>query len=252
VKEFSAGQARVAAFFDLDGTLTSGRSLEWNHFRSLRKQGKIAGRNYLCCLREAIRLAPRGILQIRHANKMYLRGVASEVRMPAPTFLRQALDQVAWHARQGHLIAMVSGTLEPLAKQAAKRLEEELAKRGIGSVVRVFATRLEEHAGKWTGRIVGEAMIGEAKAEVLRALAAELNLNLARCYAYGDTTNDTAMLALVGRPATVNASQDLRDVARREGWAEISWQKEERRTQKTENVRSGEKERGPATAERLA
>jgi HAD superfamily hydrolase (TIGR01490 family) len=252
MKEFSAGQKRIAAFFDLDGTLTSGHSLEWSYFQALRKQGKIAAGNYVRWLREAVRLAPRGILQMRHANKMYLRGVASDFRMPAPTFLRQALDQVAWHARQGHIIVMVSGTLEPLAKHAAKRLEEELAKRGIGSAVRVFATRLEEHAGKWTGRIVGEARTGEAKAEVLRALAAELNLNLARCYAYGDTTNDTAMLALAGRPATVNASQDLGDVARREGWAEISWKKEERRTRKTERVGSDEKESGSATAERLA
>ncbi len=35
-----------------------------------------------------------------------------------------------WHAERGHWIVLVSGTLEPLAKQAAFDLEEELAGRG--------------------------------------------------------------------------------------------------------------------------
>ncbi|GAC1670654.1 MAG: hypothetical protein PVS2B2_01410 [Candidatus Acidiferrum sp.] len=249
MKEAYPGQRKVAAFFDLDGTLTTGRSLEWNYFQLLRKQGRIVAGNYFCWFWEAVRLAPRGIRQMRHANKMYLRGAASDSQGPTPEFLEQALDQVAWHARQGHFIVLVSGTLEPLAKQAVMRLEEQLAKRGITSPVLVSATRLEEHAGKWTGRIVGPAMIGEAKAETLRALAAQLNLNLARSYAYGDTTNDTPMLALVGRPATVNASQELRDVARREGWAEISWEKAPLRTQATKNVLSGEKDSRSAASE---
>jgi HAD superfamily hydrolase (TIGR01490 family) len=252
MKEFSSGQKRVAAFFDLDGTLTAGHSLEWNYFLALRERKKIPAINYLRWLREALRLAPRGISQMRHANKMYLRGVPCDCQLPAPKFLRQALDQVAWHARQGHLVVLVSGTLEPLAKRAADFMEADLLRRGIDSTVRVFATQLQEHGAKWTGRIISEARIGKAKAESLHLFAAELNLNLARCYAYGDSIHDIPMLALVGRPATVNASPDLRDVARREGWPEISWQRETPGARRTGEIIPAKQTSGSPAAERWA
>ena len=252
MKEFSSGPKRIAAFFDLDGTLTAGHSLEWKYFVALRKQKKIPAINYLRWLRQAVRLAPRGISRMRHANKMDLRGVASDCSIPTPKFLPQALDQVAWHARQGHLVVLVSGTLEPLAKRAADFMEADLLRRGIDSAVRVFATQLEERGARWTGRIVGEARIGEAKAESLRLIAAELKLNLVGCYAYGDSINDIPMLAMVGRPATVNASPDLRDVARREGWSEISWQKEIPSARRTEKILPAKRSSRSPAAERWA
>lgn len=245
--EISPREKRVAAFFDLDGTLTSGPSLEWKYFLALWKEKKIAPMNYFRWLSEALRLAPQGIQQMRHANKMYLRGVASASPVPTPLFLPQALDQAAWHARQGHLLVIVSGTLEPLAGNAVKLLEAELARRGIHCFVRGIATQLEKHLGKWTGRIIGQAKIGEVKAQRLRLLAAELNLDLARCYAYGDSINDIPMLAAVGRPATVNASPDLHGVARRKGWAEILW-----RIDKRDSVYGPGSRKPGQAAERLA
>ena len=225
MKVLFAEQKRTAAFFDLDGTLTTGPSLEWKYFQALRQQKKISALNYLRWLLEAVRLTPRGMNQIRYANKMYLCEVVNDVAGPDPHFLKQGLEQVAWHARQCHLVVLVTGALEPLAKKAANFLEAHLLRRGIDNAVQVVATQLEESSGKWTGRIVGEACIGNAKAQCLRLLADKLNLNLAGCYAYGDSVHDVPMLSLVGRPATVNASPDLQHVARREGWAAISWQK---------------------------
>ena len=225
MKEFSVGDRRTAAFFDLDGTLTSGSSLEWKYFLNIRARRMIAAKNYWFWLAHAMRVAPKGIAQVLHANKMYLRGVATDLRCPIPAFLPQAIQQVAWHARQGHFIVIITGSLEPLAKDVARRIANELAKRGINSVIHVVATQLEESVGVWTGRIIGPARIGAAKAESLRTLAHDLNLDLSRCYAYGNTVSDVPMLAAVGRPATVNASLDLRDVARRESWPEIFWQK---------------------------
>lgn len=69
------GPARIAAFFDLDGTLLPAPSLERRFFRALRYHHKIRLENFLAWLAEAVRLAPKGILAIKQANKMYLRGV---------------------------------------------------------------------------------------------------------------------------------------------------------------------------------
>ena len=102
-------------------------------------------------------------------------------RLPVPTFFAPAIERVMWHAKQAHEIVLLSGTLEPLARQAAHALEAELAARGITVVIRVIATRLERVAGRWTGCVLGEAMFGKAKARAARRLAAELRLDLARC-----------------------------------------------------------------------
>jgi HAD superfamily hydrolase (TIGR01490 family) len=238
--------ARVAAFFDLDGTLLAGPSLERRFFRMLRYRRAIGVKNYLLWLGEAVRLAPRGMGAILQADKMYLRGVRvpegdcgierggatddsggsgkrGATRMCVPRFFPEAVERVAWHAAQGHAIVIVSGTLEPLARGAARTMETQVAMHGIAPEVHAIATRLEEAAGSWTGRIVGEAMFGEEKARAVRRLAAAWGLDLARSYAYGDGANDRWMLAAVGRPTAVNAAEGLRKIARLHGWPEMRW-----------------------------
>jgi len=68
---------RVAAFFDLDGTLLPLPSLEQQFFRMLRYRREIPSMNYFLWLQEALKTLPRGIRAVTHANKMYLRGVQS-------------------------------------------------------------------------------------------------------------------------------------------------------------------------------
>ncbi len=251
VKDESAG---VAAFFDLDGTLVSLPSLERRFFRTLRYRQEIRKKNYFFWLGEAVRLIPRGLNAILQANKMYLRGVQiidergegdgsvsswhkgghqaegqasapprRNPRLPVPTFFAQAIEIVAWHVKQGHEIVLISGTLEPLAREAARALKTELGARGITVTIRVIATRLEEKDGRWTGRVLGEAMFGEVKARAAKRLAEELRLDLGRCYAYGDSLNDRRLMEVAGRPAAVNPSNDLASIARTRRWPILSW-----------------------------
>src|SRR5215467_15535948 len=74
-KEVKEENAQAAAFFDLDGTLMLLPSLEQRFFRILRYRQEIPLKNYFLWMREALRLLPRGISALLHANKMYLRGV---------------------------------------------------------------------------------------------------------------------------------------------------------------------------------
>lgn len=234
VKEVNGG---VAAFFDLDGTLVALPSLERRYFRMLRYRGAIPVRNYFFWLWEAVRPAPRGIGEILRKNKMYLRGLTADRietrgQMPATSFLGDGINRVAWHAKQGHAIVLVSGTLEVLAEEVARTLEAELAAGGLFVAIRVCATRLEETDGRWTGRIVGGAMSGEAKARAVKKVALEMKLDLTRCYAYGDSADDQRMLGAVGRPAVVNVREDLALLARMRGWPVLHWEGEENVAQK--------------------
>ena len=251
VKEVKEQSGRTAAFFDLDGTLVALPSLERRFFRMLRYRRAIPVKNYFLWFAEAMRLAPRGIGTILQANKMYLRGVAIDRSQegglkPAPTFFQEAIERVAWHAKQGHTIVLVSGTLEPLAQAAARAIEGELARRGIVVAIRVCATRLDELDGRWTGRILGEAMFGEAKARAVQQIAAEMDLDLTQCYAYGDSANDRWLLAEVGRPAAVNPSKELVRIARKHGWAVVRWNENRISTQRTQSLqRHGDDPRRP-------
>jgi HAD superfamily phosphoserine phosphatase-like hydrolase len=267
VEEAKEKRGDVAAFFDLDGTLMPTPSLEKRYFAVLRYQRLIGIKNYFLWLREAARLAPRGINQILHENKMYLWGVRvdeesggmgisarlgvedegegkvqgnggkkrerrRQARVPVPLF-PEAVERVAWHAERGHLIVIVSGTLEILAERAAREVEAELGARGLVCTVRVCATRLEQSDGRWTGRTAGEAMFGEAKARAIRRVAAEEDLDLRRCFAYGDSSSDRWMLEAVGKPVAVNPSNDLARIGRRNDWVVLRWEKEKAFTQRT-------------------
>lgn len=238
------GRARIAAFFDLDGTLTALPSLEQRFFRMLRYRHAITAQNYLLWLAEAIRLAPRGLSAMLQTNKMYLRGIAVE-RLgkgglgPAPPFMEDGLERVAWHARQGHTIVIVSGTVQPLAMEATRAIEAELAARGIAALVRVWATHLEENEGRWTGRIIGEAMFGHAKVRAAKQMAEEMEFDLAACYAYGDSVNDRYLMETVGQPSAVNPSRELEQIAREQRWPVLRWKAGKSLAQRTQSSQRG-------------
>lgn len=226
---------RVAAFFDLDGTLLPRPSLEWRLFAALRQRGAIPLRNYGLWLAQMVKLAPRGLSSILHANKMYLcgirtvqgncelQGIPQDADIRTPQFFPGALDRVVWHANQRHAIAIVSGTLEVLARSAARVLHAQLSNREIDASIHVLATRLEETENSWTGRVLGEGMFGESKARAVRRLADADGFDLSRCYAYGDSLADRWLLAATGRPTAVNPSQDLRSMAQKRGWPVLHW-----------------------------
>jgi HAD superfamily phosphoserine phosphatase-like hydrolase len=252
----SAGSGpQIAAFFDLDGTLLPLPSLERRFVRALRRQHAFPPQNYFRWLAQAVRLAPHGLGAMTHANKMYLRnapvrsqslfvggtgspvhaeprsgyvpgtqsGAAARTARRCPAFFPEALDQIAWHIECSHAIVLVTGTLDFLAKQVSLALTLRLITRGITTSIAVCSTRLEQTGGRWTGRITGDAMFGEAKASALRKIAAENNFDLRRSYAYGDGTQDRWMLGAVGRPAAVNPSGELERIARLRHWPILHW-----------------------------
>jgi HAD superfamily hydrolase (TIGR01490 family) len=238
-------RTRVAAFFDVDGTIIDGLSLERRFFATLRSAGATPARNYFLWLAHAAQLAPRGVAMVMHANKMYLRGVCVDgdhllrerlatdsvaaiprtysTRAPRRSFFPSAMERIAWHTAQGHAVVLVTGTLAPLANEVALALVLRLAVRGITTSIGVCATRLEESAGRWTGRIVGDAMFAEAKMRAVQQLAKKAGFDLARSYAYGDTASDRWLLGAVGQPVVVNPSRELQRIARMLGWPMLWW-----------------------------
>ena len=112
------------------------------------------------------------------------------------------------HLDAGQRVWLVTATPVELASIIASRL----------GLTGALGTVAESVDGVYTGRLVGGLLHGEAKAAAIEALARREGLDLARCSAYSDSTNDLPMLRLVGHPAAVNPDADLRAEARASNW----------------------------------
>ncbi len=112
------------------------------------------------------------------------------------------------HLEAGQRVWLVTATPVELAGIIARRL----------GFTGALGTVAESVDGLYTGRLVGGLLHGAAKAAAVEALAAREGLELARCSAYSDSTNDLPMLRLVGHPAVVNPDAELRAEARASHW----------------------------------
>ncbi|MCT1865474.1 phosphoserine phosphatase SerB [Dietzia cinnamea] len=95
----------------------------------------------------------------------------------------------------GGFIQVISGLVEELGLDFAK------------------ANTLEIVDGHLTGRVIGEVVDREAKAEYLRAFADELGIALSQTVAVGDGANDIDMLTTAGLGIAFCAKPALREVA---------------------------------------
>ncbi len=226
MNEEKAERQGIAAFFDVDGTLTPEPSLERRFFRAMRQSAGMSIGSYLLLALEALRLLPQGIAAMVNGNKRYWNGLRCDQvlqQMEAIVFFEEGIERAAWHARQGHKIVLVTGMPEPLARMVARAMECELDARGVGSQLLICATRMEERNGKWTGRLLGEAMYGEEKSRAMKLLAHEHRIDLRSSHAYGNALLDRPMLAAVGHAHAVNPGRDLAAVANQCDWEIWHW-----------------------------
>jgi HAD superfamily hydrolase (TIGR01490 family) len=216
---------KIGAFFDLDGTLLAGPSLEWRFIAFLIACDALDGGAGARWLVHLVRNAFRDPRATMGANKMHFAGLRhslagdweeSLTSRPIP-FFAEAMERIAWHTTQGHLVFLVSGTIEPIAHAVARR---------IPGCVDVCASALEVRDTHWTGRLKSEHMSGDKKEQAIRRLALRYGLDLGRSYSYGNCLADLPMLRSVGNPAAVNPDAALRRIARRRGWPVCRWEEQ--------------------------
>jgi phosphoserine phosphatase len=215
---------RAAAFFDLDGTLLPGPSLEWRFIGYLLGRDAILNAHvwhWLVQFSKSIFHNPRAATA---GNKLYLTGLEESLvtdwqKSGAPgslPFFAEGIDCMVQHIARQHQVILVSGTLAPLARVIAGQFPGR---------VEVCGTELKALDGRWTGWLAGDHLAGVAKARALRSLASRFGLNLDRSYAHGNGMADLPMLRCVGRPVVVNPSWRLARHARQLGWPVCNWER---------------------------
>lgn len=78
----------------------------------------------------------------------------------------------------------------------------------------VYANELEIENGKVTGRVVGQIVNGQRKAELLRAIAEQEGISLEQVIAVGDGANDLPMLSIAGLGIAFRAKPLVKETAK--------------------------------------
>ncbi len=217
----------VAAFFDVDGTLT--RTTILSPLRWYQR-GRLSRPRYALWFAGLMLDVPRLVWIDRRSRsrvnvvfyRRYAGLVADDLRAwHRATFadnLKRRLYPaaaacLAEHRRQGRRIVLVTGGLDFVMRPLAEHL----------GAAEVIATHLVERDGVLTGELAGPPIADERKGELVREYAGKHGIDLAASFAYTDSHGDLPMLACVGHPVAVNPDRRLCRLAAERGWRVEEW-----------------------------
>ncbi len=210
---------KVAAFFDLDGTVIFGYSAQ--AFAQERMRRREIGPEELFRLgRVAIAgaMGRAGFVELFTTSSAALAGHRDEemVELGEHLFTKkisdrifpEARDLVAAHRARGHTVVMIS---------SATRYQVDPVARALG-IDHVVCNSLESHDGVLTGAVTTPVIWGETKASRAQEFASAHKITLARSYFYADGDEDVALMRLVGQPRPTNPGRRLEAEAKRSEW----------------------------------
>jgi HAD superfamily hydrolase (TIGR01490 family) len=197
------GPRRVAAAFDFDGTITTRDTLvpflvrAFGRVRVLATFAALAGPAIgvllgLSTIDEFKVRVLRRLVAGEPADRLRALG-AVHASAVVPWLRPGALRRIEWHRAQGHLLVLVSSTLDLYLAQVAASLGFD----------HLLCSRLEvRRDGGGVERCSGELEGADCTgAEKLRRLAALLgDLGAVDLHAYGDSAGDRELLAAADRP----------------------------------------------------
>ncbi|MFL6157347.1 MAG: HAD family hydrolase [Marmoricola sp.] len=212
-----------AAFFDVDNTVMQGASI-FHLAKGLHRRNFFTTRDILgAAWKQAyFRLVgvedPEHVAEARSSALAFIAGhTTTELESLGEEIFDESMAHRIWpgtralaqlHLDQGQRVWLVTAAPIEIASIIARRL-------GLTGALGTVAEHVD---GVYTGALVGDMLHGPAKAEAVLALAAREGLDLSRCSAYSDSSNDLPMLTLVGDPCAVNPDAKLRAAAKENGW----------------------------------
>ena len=129
-----------------------------------------------------------------------------------PRLRHDAVRRIRAHRARGDRVVLITGALDFLV-EPLRHLADEL-----------IAARLTERRGAFTGELEEPPLSADGRASLAARLAAEHDVDLAACHAYGDSISDLPLLELVGHPHAINPDFRLAREARRRRWPVLEWE----------------------------
>ena len=216
---------KVAAYFDLDGTLLNASSEKTlTGVLARRRPWRIPHATIAWTLGATFGLltgkAPYDALRNRGhlslASWKILEQYSEEI---ATTYLKErvspgAWERLDWHREQGHRLVLVTATVAPMAEAMARVLGMDEV-YGCGPVNR--AGMLSGSERGWSvPRRKGKVPIVEQDAE-------KFGHDLSQCYGYGNTHADSWFMRICGHAIAVNPESSLEQFAKKNDWEIVHW-----------------------------
>ncbi|MDH4206281.1 MAG: HAD family phosphatase [Desulfobacteraceae bacterium] len=208
-------------FFDLDGTLTKGLSIEKRFFVFLLRGRILHLRQLAAFLIFTLRWFTHSRKDVWKKNKAYLTGLRlNKIQHLAEQFVAQVFlanlrpdvkKRLENHLAQRDSVVLLTGTPDFIAWPIAKQL----------GITHIAATVCDTKNGCFTSSPPGIHPLGAAKLQIAEQICRNFNTTLDKCTAYADSASDIALLASVSQPVAVYPDNKLRQLARGRGWEVI-------------------------------
>lgn len=217
-----------AAFFDVDGTLTSTRVwkglMEYFRLQNLRRGTHLAflAVHYPLYFVRRLKLISEGSFRSPWAAHLawYLRGYTPEQAQQVWNWIVTQFLVNHWHADSRRLIDehLAAGDLVMLVSSGPTPLIRRIAKES--GIEHAIGTNFEIRNGRYTGHSINPICIDEYKAILTKAYLHKNNLDVEfeNSYAYADSTADLHLLEMVTYPVAVYPDNGLREIALQRNW----------------------------------
>ena len=193
--------ARRLVVFDMDSTLIQGEAIDeladvagvGDRVAQITKagmQGKLDFRESLIQRVALLKDVEENVLSFVAQNLVLTEGAERVIRK---------LKQL------GYKIGIISGGFEYFGKHLQKKLGLDY----------VFTNQLEIASGKLTGKITGDIIDGQKKAEILKTIAQVENISLQQTIAVGDGANDLPMISIAGLGVAFHAKPIVKENTQR-------------------------------------
>lgn len=217
-----------AAFFDLDGTLTSKHTgmgfIRYFSDRGIRRGTKLwyFATHYPLYFLRKLNLISEGKFRAPWVADMswFLRGYSIDDAQAVWDWMADDFWNHCWrddtrsivrdHLEAGDTVVLVSSGPQPMIQRAAQELGTEHA----------VGTHFEVKDGHYTGRSLKPICIDAFKASMTREYLRDngIEVELKNSFAYADSTSDLHLLEMVGNPIAVHPDKGLRTEAEQRGW----------------------------------
>lgn len=216
---------KVAAYFDLDGTLLNASSEKTlTGFLARRRPWRIPHATIAWTLGATFGLltgkAPYDALRNRgHLSLASWRILEQYSEEIATTHLKDkvssgAWERLDWHRKQGHRLVLVTATVAPMAEAMARVLGMD----------EVYGCGPENRIGMLSGSERGWSVPRrKGKVPIVEQDAEKHGHDLSQCFGYGNTHADSWFMRICGHAIAVNPESSLEQFAKKNNWEIVHW-----------------------------
>ncbi|MEQ8153794.1 MAG: HAD-IB family hydrolase [Clostridiaceae bacterium] len=208
--------SRVAAFFDIDGTLYR-EGLITEIFKKMIKYEIIESDKWYKEVRPSfikwdrregdydlylLKMISIYIEAIKGIDKRHIEYIAQRViEQKGGRVYTYSRERIKWHKDNNHVLIIISGSPIELVREMALKYGFDDYKGAV---------YLLDKENKYTGDVI-PMWDSKSKKEAIDEMVCRYDIDLSQSYAYGDTSGDFTMLKAVSHPYCINPTKELLD-----------------------------------------